>query len=189
MDVAGYSRVSDCNISGTAAVPGNDPGIGVRGSQRLRLERSTIAGNAAQGVYCTSFDAAIADCSIIVNSGVGIDCIGPAMIDRCHFANNNGAILVDALTRISQCHLDFNGPFGVQATSTGVGGTFVVDCDITRHTNGVDIRSTSGSGVFRSRFNGNTSANILAPAGNFQLIVFGPAAANTATNPNINIAL
>ena len=188
IDVAGFSRVADCSVTGTTAVAGGDPGVGVRGSQRLRLERSTIANSAAQGVRCTSFDAAISDCSILVNSGVGIECVGPAMIDRCHLANNNGGMFFDALTRVSQCHLDFNGPYGIWATSTTIGGTFIVDCDITRHGNGVDIRTATGSGVFRSRFAGNTT-NIIAPAGNFTLIVFGPAAAGTATNPNINIAL
>ena len=95
----------------------------------------------------------------------------------------------DALTRVSQCHLDFNGPYGIWATSPSIGGTFINDCDITRHANGVDIRSATGSGVFRSRFAGNTNADILAPAGNFQLLVFGPAAANASTNPNVNISL
>lgn len=185
--VGGFTRVADCTVSGTIS-DGANLGVGIRGTQRLRVERSTIAFCNAQGVRCTSFDAAISDCSIVGNGGVGIECVGPAMIDRCHLANNNGGMFFDALTRVSQCHLDFNGPYGIWATSTSVGGTFISDCDITRHTNGVDIRSSSGSGVFRCHFAGNTTS-IVAPVGNFQLLVTGAAAANAATNPNINIAL
>lgn len=188
IDTLAYSRIADCNVSGTTAVIGGDAGIGIRASQRFRLERSIISSNASRGVLVNSFDAAISDCSIVLNGGVGIQCVGPAMIERCHLANNAGGISVDALTRVSQCHLDFNADFGVKATSTGVGGTFISDCDITRHTTGVDIRATSGSGVFRSRFAGNTT-DISAPADNFQLKVSGSAAANAATNPNVNISL
>jgi hypothetical protein len=188
IDVQGFCLISDCNVSGTTAVAGGDPGIGIRAAQRLRLDRSTIAGNASVGVRTTSFDSVISDCNITSNSSAGIEIVGPATVERCHFANNQGGILCDALTRVSQCHLDFNGSYGIWATNTVIGGTFVIDCDITRHTTGVDIRTATGSGVFRSRFAGNPT-NITAPAGNFQLIVFGPTAANAATNPNINIAL
>lgn len=188
IDAGAFARVADCAVNSTAAVVGGDPGIGVRCSQRLRLERSIISGNAGSGVRVTGFDAAISDCSIVFNGAVGVQCVGPATIDRCHLANNNGGILCDALTRVDHCHLDFNGPYGIWATSTTIGGTFVTDCDITRHTNGVDIRTATGSGVFRSRFAGNSN-DIITPGGNFALIVFGPAAAAAATNPNINIAL
>lgn len=183
-----FCRIADCTVTGSTAVAGGEPGLGVRAGQRLRLERSNIASNASRGVRCTAADATITDCSITDNGAVGIDLIGPALIDRCHLHNNQGGMFFDALVRVNACHLDFNGPFGIWANSTTVGGTFITDCDIIRHVNGIDIRTASGSGVFRSRFAGNTT-NIIAAAGNYAQIVFGPAAASTATNPNINIAL
>jgi hypothetical protein len=188
IDVQGFCRVADCNVSGTTAISGGDPGIGIRANQRLRLERSIIATSAGVGIRTTSFDSTISDCTITSSGSTGIEIVGPATVERCHLANNQGGILFDALTRVASCHLDFNGNFGIWATSTSVGGTFITDCDITRHGNGVDLRSNSGSGVMRCRFAGNTN-NIISPAGNFQLTAVGAAAANSATNPNVNIAL
>jgi hypothetical protein len=186
INVRERTLVSECHIANTVSVPGGDPGVGIKAQQRLRVERSMVTSNASRGIWSTLFDTVVTDCSVVLNGGVGIEIVGPAQIERCHLANNNGAIQFDALTRVAQCHIDFNGPFGIRATDGAVGGTFVTDCDITRHTTGVSIAAGSGNGVFRSRFAGN-STNISAPAGNFQLVAVGAAGANAATNPNVNV--
>ncbi|MFM9958587.1 MAG: right-handed parallel beta-helix repeat-containing protein [Phycisphaerales bacterium] len=189
ISVGAASRIADCTVNGTSSVDANNPGHGVRAAERLRLERCTIANNRSRGVFSTGFDAAISDCSIIQNDSIGIECVGPAHIERCHFANNQqGGISFDALTRVAHCHLDFNGLFGVRATSPVVGGAFISDCDITRHTTGVSIAAGTGNGVFRCRFAGNLT-NISAPAANFQLIASGVPVLNVATNPNVNVVL
>lgn len=183
------STLSDCLIQGTTAFDANAPGRGVVATDRLRLERCQIANNAGGGVRATSFDFTAIDCTFTENNGWGIDCIGPAQIERSHFANNtSGGITTDQLTRVAQCHLDFNGPFGVRATATNGGGVDVVDCTITRNDVGVSLAGTSGSMVRRCTFYSNNS-QISSAAGNFALVAVGAASANAATNPNVNLAL
>jgi parallel beta-helix repeat protein len=183
------STLSDCVIQGTTSIDANSPGRGVLATDRLRLERCQIANNAGSGVRATSFDFTAADCTFTENNGWGIDCIGPAQIERSHFANNtSGGITTDQLTRVGQCHLDFNGPFGVRATATNGGGVDVVDCTITRNDVGVSLAGASGSMVRRCTFYSNNS-QISSAAGNFTLVAVGTASANAATNPNVNIAL
>lgn len=187
MNLLSRTTVADCTLENVAANAPFGNGIGIQATQRLRLERTYISRAASHGVQVTGFDTVVQDCVFTENAGIGLTCIGPAQIERCHFANNNGAISVDQLTRISQCHLDFNGAFGVRATAT-LGGVDVVDCTITRHTTGVSIAAASGCAVRRCMFFDNSTA-ISAPSGNFALYASGAAAANTATNPNINIGV
>ena len=183
------STLSDCVIQGTTSIDANNPGRGVIATDRLRLERCHIANNAGGGVRATSFDLTATDCTFTENNGWGIDCIGPAQIEQSHFANNtSGGITTDQLTRVAQCHLDFNGQFGVRATTTNGGGVDVVDCTITRNDIGVSLAGTSGSMVRRCTFYSNNS-HVSSAAGNFALVAVGTASANAATNPNVNIAL
>lgn len=183
------STLSDCVIQGTTSIDANSPGRGVLATDRLRLERCVLANNAGGGARATSFDCTVTDCTFTENTGWGIDCIGPAQIERSHFANNaSGAITTDQLTRVAQCHMDFNGPFGVRATATNGGGVDVVDCTITRNDVGVSLAGTSGSMVRRCSFYSNNS-HISSAAGNFALVAVGAASSNAATNPNVNIAL
>ncbi|MBS0187337.1 MAG: right-handed parallel beta-helix repeat-containing protein [Planctomycetes bacterium] len=183
------STLSDCVIQGTTSIDLNASGRGVLAIDRLRLERCQIANTDGGGVRATSFDLTAIDCTITENNGWGIDCIGPAQIERSHFANNtSGGITTDQLTRVGQCHLDFNGPFGVRATATSGGGVDVVDCTITRNDVGVSLAGTSGSMVRRCTFYSNNS-HISSAAGNFALVAVGAASANAATNPNVNLAL
>ena len=181
--------ITDSTVQNTSFTSVSRPGIGIVATERLRLERCTIVNNASGGVRCSTFDFTATDCSVLFNGVWGIDCIGPAQIERCHFANNNsGAIRTDQLTRVSACHIDFNGDFGVQSTATNGTGLDVVDCTITRNTTGVSIAGPSGNMVRRCTFAGHTTA-ISAPAGNFAPLAIGTAAATAATNPNVNIAL
>lgn len=187
MNLLSRTTVADCTLENVAANAPFGNGVGIQATQRLRLERTYVSRAASHGVQVAGFDTVVQDCVFTENAGIGLTCIGPAQIERCHFANNNGAISVDQLTRISQCHLDFNGAFGVRATAT-LGGVDVVDCTITRHTTGVSIAAASGCAVRRCMFFDNSTA-ISAPSGNFALCASGAAAANTATNPNINIGV
>ncbi len=174
------STIDRCSVSGCT-------GFGVRAGQRLRLVNSVIQSTTGTGVKVDSFDSTIADCSINISSGLGIDLIGPAMIERCHMANNSGAIRTDALTRIHACHLDFNGATGISATSTSVGGMDIRDCTITRHTTGVNLAVGAGNAVTRCMFSGNSTA-ISVPAGGVAPTV-NAANANSATNPLVNLVL
>jgi hypothetical protein len=175
IEVGARCLISECSISRSTS-------FGIRAGQRLRLERSSIhATTGGPGVKVDSFDSTIVDCTVNENSGVGIDIIGPAMIDRCHLANNNGAIRFDALTRVSNCHLDFNAAFGITATALSFGGVEIRDCTITRHTTGVSLATGGGNSVLRCFFNGNFTA-ISAPAGAAAPTVTGANAAS-ATNP------
>lgn len=187
MNLQSRTTVADCTVENVVANAPFGNGVGILATQRLRIERTYVSRAASHGVQVASFDTVMQDCVITENAGIGLTCVGPAQIERSHFANNSGAISVDQLTRISPCHLDFNGAFGVQATAT-LGGVDVVDCTIRRHTTGVSITAASGCAVRRCMFFGNGTA-ISAPSGNFALYASGAAAANSATNPNANIGV
>ncbi|MBX9735852.1 MAG: right-handed parallel beta-helix repeat-containing protein [Phycisphaerales bacterium] len=179
VDLGARCLVSECSISRSTS-------FGLRAGQRLRLERSSVHGTTGgPGVKVDSFDSTIVDCTVNENSGVGIDIIGPAMIDRCHLANNNGAIRFDALTRVSNCHVDFNGAFGISSTSSNTGGTEIRDCTITRHATGISLAQGPGNVVVRCFLSGNTTS-ISAPIGAAVPTVAGGSAA-TATNPLASI--
>lgn len=179
--VGARCSVVDCSVFRSGA------GGGVRAGQRLMMQRCQVHDTQGIGVKVSSFDAMVADCSICLSSGVGLDLVGPCVVDRCKFANNVGALRVDALARVAACHFDFNGPYAVTATSGDAGGVDIRECTITRHATAVSLARGPGSAVTRCTFHGN-DVNVSAPTGVVAPVLAALSAA-TATNPLANLVV
>lgn len=181
------STVADCTIGDIFSLtPG---GIGIEGLERLRVERCQINGCRESGITNTRIATTVLDCSLEAN-GYGVNLVGPATVERCRIANNaREGVLANRLTRVADCHFEFNGPAAIRLTEIGPGaGSHIDRCTITRHPTAIVIDASAGAAVTRCMFNGN-SANIVAGAGVFQLVVSPSTGANTATNPMINLVV